>query len=67
MARYIDGKRTLEVTMLRLVRPFLVALVLVIAGIWLLGWARAIFSSTGLLLVVALVAVLYLRRHHRAS
>jgi hypothetical protein len=53
--------------MLRLVRPFLVALVLVIAGIWLLGRARAIFSSTGLLLVVALVAVLYLRRHRRAS
>lgn len=26
--------------MLRLVRPVLVALVLVIAGIWLLGWAQ---------------------------
>ena len=53
--------------MLRLVRPVLVALVLVIAGIWLLGWARAIFSLTGLLLVVALAAVFYLRRRRRAS
>ena len=53
--------------MLRLLRPVLVALVLVIAGLWLLGWARAIFSSTGLLLVVALAAVFYLRRRRRAS
>lgn len=54
--------------MLRLVRPILLAVVLVIAGIWLWGAARAVFSSAGLLLMLALaVFVLAGRRRGRTG
>ncbi|MDA8300840.1 MAG: hypothetical protein M0005_04685 [Actinomycetota bacterium] len=51
--------------MLRLVRPVLMAVVLVLAGLWLFGTVRSLLSSVGFYLFLALVAVLFVRRGRR--
>lgn len=51
--------------MLRLVRPVLMAVVLVLAGLWLFGAVRSLLSSVGFYLLVALVAFLLVRRGRR--
>jgi len=50
----------------RLVRAMLVAVVLVLGGIWLFDAARTLFSGIGFALLLAAIALLLLtRRHHR--
>ena len=54
--------------MIRLVRAFLMALLLVLASLWLFGTVRSLLSSASFYLLLALVTFLLVRRsrHHVA-
>ena len=56
---------SLEVRMLSLIRPLLVAALLVLAGLWVLATMRSLFSSVGFYLFLALVAIVLVRRARR--
>lgn len=51
--------------MLSLIRPLLVAALLVLAGLWVLATMRSLFSSVGFYLFLALVAIVLVRRARR--